>query len=147
MIRHNKLLAAVVAIATLLVLLVTFELGVMLGYREAAFSYHLNDGFNRNFGAGGAGFGADATHPHPHGSMGQIVSLALPVITVESPDRPEQQVRIGSSTIVRDQERTIRADELTVGEQVVVLGTPNDQGEVEAALVRVVPAPAGTNHP
>ena len=53
----------------------------------------------------------------------------------------EKTVVVTELTEIREFRDTIQVSELTVGDFIVVLGTPNEEGQVEAKLIRTVPPP------
>ena len=136
-----------IAIAVLLI----FQAGMFVGYRKAGFSYRWGDNYYRAFGGHRGGErmmggrmmdsfrGKDFTNSS--GAIGRIVSINLPVLTIENGDGIEKIILIADDTAVRRFRETINANELKIGDFVVVLGAPNDSAQVEAKIVRVMPNP------
>jgi hypothetical protein len=127
--------------------LVIFQVGVAFGERNASFAHRFGDNFERNFkdpsgvnltqrGVPGA-----ASMPGGHGAVGEIVSMALPLIVVAGPDNLEKTVVITDTTEIREFRNTIQASELRVGNFIIVLGVPNESGQVDAKLIRLAPPP------
>ena len=147
---RSKLFAGIVlGVCTILIMLCIFEAGVMVGYHEASFSSRWGQNYERNFGGMGMMPGLPDAHlPNPDGTFGKIISVSTQASTttlvVNSAQNPEEKIIIGSDALVRDHQNTLSSAALSVGSYVVVLGAPNDQGEIEAKLVRVVPAPGTT---
>ena len=79
--------------------------------------------------------------PGGHGAAGKIVSIALPLIVVAGPDNLEKTLVIDEDTEIREFQNTITKDKLQVGDFIIVLGTPNEAGEIEAKLIRLAPVP------
>ena len=79
--------------------------------------------------------------PGGHGAVGEIVSIALPQVVVAGPDNLEKTVLVGTSTRVREFQDEINVGQLKVGDFVVVLGNPNEEGQVDAKLIRLMPPP------
>lgn len=136
-----------VGILITIILLIIFQAGVAVGERRASFAYRFGNNFEKNFRdpRGGGfmqeGFPGGANMPSGHGAVGKIVSIALPLVVVAGPDNLEKTVVIGDTTEIREFQETIKADELTVGDFIIVLGTPNDEGQVDAKLIRLAPPP------
>jgi hypothetical protein len=132
-----------VGIVILVVVIMIFQAGMLVGYRKAAFSYHLHQNYFQNFGEapGAMGFMGDRNAPNSHGSAGVIVSVASDAVTVSSPGRAEQVIKISSSTEIRKLGTTITEADLMPGNFIIVIGEPNTAGEIEARLVRVMPSP------
>lgn len=131
----------------MILILFIFQAGVALGERKASFAYHLGNNFERNFKdpQGGffmpKGFSGVADMPGGHGAVGKIVSITLPLVVVAGPDNLEKTVVLTADTEVREFRTVIPASELTVGDFIVVLGTPNSEGQIEAKLIRLAPPP------
>jgi hypothetical protein len=65
----------------------------------------------------------------------------LPNIVIEGQNAVEETIVVSTSTIFRQMRDTIPATDLKADDFVVVIGEPNQNGQIEAKLVRVVPAP------
>ncbi|HBD24437.1 MAG: hypothetical protein A2566_01440 [Candidatus Zambryskibacteria bacterium RIFOXYD1_FULL_40_13] len=136
-----------IGLAIAVAILVIFQAGVFIGYRKATFGHHFGDNFERNFkDPKGMSFGfrggpAGMGMPGGHGAAGKIVSIALPLIVVAGPDNLEKTLVIDEDTEIREFQNTITKDKLQVGDFIIVLGTPNEAGEIEAKLIRLAPVP------
>lgn len=75
------------------------------------------------------------------GAIGKIASINLPAITIENTDGIEKIVLIKDDTIVRQFRETLKSSDLKIGDFVVVIGAPNDNAQVEAKIVRIMPNP------
>lgn len=144
-------------VLSVIVALLVFQAGVAVGYRKASFSRQLGNNFYRVFdgratssvmGPHGAGvpggkpfmmFGEGV--PGGHGAAGFVVSVSLPSIVVVGPDGIERIVVIGDETDIRRFRDTASSTELAVDDFVVVLGTPNNDGQIDARLIRILPPP------
>jgi hypothetical protein len=143
---RSKVFAGILAgVGITLIAVFLFEAGVTVGYHEATFSERWGANYGKNFGVSNdAMHGAlpDGNLPTPDGTLGKILSISpasgTSTMIIASAQKPEQKVLIDADTIIRSHEDTLTAASLTVGESVVVLGTPDEQGEIEAKLVRVV---------
>jgi hypothetical protein len=147
--RSKLFIGIIFGVCIMLVVMGIFEAGVMVGYHEATFSSRWGQNYERNFGSMGMMPGLPNDHlPNPDGTFGKIISVSTAASTttlvVNSPQNPEEKVVVSADTLVRDHMNTINATSLNIGSYVVVLGSPNDQGEIEAKLIRVVPAPSTT---
>jgi hypothetical protein len=142
-VRSRLFAGIVMGVGITLIVLCIFEVGIAIGYHEATFSSHWGANYGTNFGGGD--YGLDAHQPTAHGSTGKILSVdttgATTTIIVDGgTSHPEQKVLVTSDTVIRSQENTLTASALTVGVNVVVLGTPDDTGVIDAKLIRIVPA-------
>ena len=135
-------------IAIIVVALTIFQAGIFMGYRKASFSYRLGDNYERMFGIpphpGMMSPGDFLGFPHgeftsEYGTSGTIIKINLPTIIVEGNDRIEKVVTLNGKTIIRQFRNDIGAQDLKVGESVVVIGSPNSMAQIEAKLIRILP--------
>jgi len=142
---HGILIGLCVAIIILLI----FQAGVAVGHRKAAFAYKFGDNYYRAFDERGlrAPFmiGLRGGLPDAHGAAGAIISLTLPTFVVGGPDNIEKVVMVRDDTIIRRFDGEIQPTDLTVDDFVVVLGEPNEDSQIEAKLIRVLPPPEAGN--
>jgi hypothetical protein len=147
-IQSQSFKGVLIGIFIVIIALLIFQLGVVVGERKASFAHRFGDNFERNFrdpqGEGlmqrGIPLGGDM--PSGHGAIGQIVSISLPLIVVAGPDNLEKTVVVADTTEIRKFRDTIQANKLAVGDFIIVLGTPNDEGQVDAKLIRLAPPPS-----
>ncbi len=123
-----------------IIALAIFQLGIIVGSHKVRFAERLSGSFERNFGIRND-FMQDMMGIEGHGTVGKIVSVALPDIIVSGPDNVERTIRIGNETVIRQFREQISADKLSTGEYIVALGAPDVQGFIEAKLIRVLPPP------
>jgi hypothetical protein len=149
-VRSRLFAGIIIGVGVIIVLLCIFEAGIAVGYHEAVFSSHWGANYERNFGddsmMGSMGL-PDGHDPDPHGAIGQILSMSSSTLVIENDQKQEQKILIDKDTTVRNLENTISASALTVGNFVVVVGDPNDQGTIDAKLIRIIPAPPSSSVP
>jgi len=130
-----------IGIACVIIAVFVFEAGVAVGFHKAEYAAHWEENYDRNFGPsmmyGMPGGGV----PNPHGANGRIIDITLPTFVISGGNGPERVVNTSDDTVVRNGNQTLAPNDLTVGEYVVVLGTPSDDGNVEASLIRILPPP------
>ena len=144
---NSKLFAGIVTgVCITLVVICIFEVGVMVGYHEANYSSRWGENYTRNFGSGTMGMHGitDANRPMPDGITGKIVSVTHATassteLVISDSQHPEEKVLIVSDTIIRDHQNTLSPASLSVDEEVVVLGSPDTNGEIVAKLVIIIP--------
>ncbi|MFA6158316.1 MAG: hypothetical protein WC763_01695 [Candidatus Paceibacterota bacterium] len=140
---------ASVGLALICALLI-FQAGVAVGYRKASFSRELGNNFYRMFDGGFGSQGRGGMMPPPgfmfaenlpggHGATGRIASLNLPSFIVVGPDGIERVVVVSDDTDIRRFRETLEPADLVVGDQVVVLGSPDEAGQISARLIRIMP--------
>lgn len=134
----------------LIVLFVVFGLGIAVGYERAGFA----DGFDRNYFR--IFFGGPPTGPigmmvppmsgNLHGVVGTVIDLGTSTISVENQQNNEQSVVVFPGTIIRDGNNTVMIDAMEIGDQIAVIGEPNDQGQIVAHFVRILFTPSSTQN-
>lgn len=133
------------ALGSLILVLLIFQAGVWVGYRRASFAFRFGDNYYRAFGRpqnNFFGLNRDSMMSG-HGAVGKVVRVALPTIVVAGPDNLEKVVLINDETSLRRFRDTIKNTDLKTDDWVIVLGDPNEQGQIVAKLIRVMPAGAG----
>ncbi|MDO8515893.1 MAG: hypothetical protein Q7S28_01435 [bacterium] len=135
------------AIGTAIVLLLTFKAGAFIGFKKASFSYRMGEKYYRGvMGPERGMFGAmgDRNFRSAHGVAGSIILVGSSTIEIQARDGGEQTVLITPQTAIRRFRETISAGDLKAGDTIIIIGAPNDEGEIEAKLIRVLPPmPAG----
>jgi hypothetical protein len=76
-----------------------------------------------------------------HGTIGKIVSMTLPQIIIADRDGTEKTIIIDIKTDIRSFRNSIKAEALKVGDFVTIIGEPNNQGQINARLIRIMPTP------
>ena len=71
-----------------------------------------------------------------HGTFGEIIKINGDLV-IKGRDNTEKIIIIKDDTTIEKGRTAIKKEELKVGDQVVVIGSPNDQGQIEAKLIRV----------
>jgi hypothetical protein len=143
--ESKKVRGILIGIAGTLVVLGVFGAGIAVGSHKARFSENLGAGFERNFVGGKEdffmGFSDRSPMPGGHGAVGTVVGVAYPKVVVAGPDNIEKTVVLRGDTLVRKFREEGTTTDVVAGTFVVVLGNPDSQGQIEAKLVRIVPAP------
>ncbi len=141
---ENLLLKLVVLLGLLIIVVVIFLAGEEVGERKAEFSYHFSDNYNRMFG--GRMMLGDNTMMSGHGASGTIVKINLPTVVIEDKNNVEKIITIDNASIIKELRNTIASTTLKVGDEIIVLGTPQSNGDILAGLIRVLlPASATQN--
>lgn len=146
--KYSKL---VTALGILLAVLVIFGAGVFVGYRKADFSYRWSDNYYRDFGGPNSPLGmsdADDNAQTPHGAFGTVIGVNLPTFAVKGQNEAEKIIIVGPQTVIRTLRNSGTTTDIHVGQSVIIIGEPDDQGQIDASFVRIVPAPtSGTSAP
>ena len=143
-VRSPRFQGIMTGVGMAIIALVIFQAGVFVGYRKAAFAFKFGDNYYRTFGNQG---------PRPfqvpvgekfmdaHGAAGKIIGVSFPTFVVEGPDSVEKVIRIGEDTEIRRFRDVATSSDLVAGDFVVILGKPNENAEVDAKLIRIMPPP------
>lgn len=83
----------------------------------------------------------DKDFTNSSGATGKIISVNLPELAIENADGIEKIILISDDTIIKRFRETIKADDLKMGDFVVAIGSPNDNAQVEAKIIRIMPNP------
>ncbi len=132
-----------------LIALISFAAGVKVGLHKALFSAHFGENYERNFlgdvgdrgGHSGRMMGKmmDKGMRNAHGMAGEILSMGDNTFVIKGRDNQESTVRLNESTIINRGKETVEFGSHTVGNKIVVVGKPQDDGVIAAHLVRVFP--------
>ncbi len=135
------------------ILLFTFEAGVYVGAQKAKFSMMWSKNYPQNFfpGQHAMPFPFDGTEDqtqtqeiepgdmNDHGAVGEIIKIDQTTIVVKGDNEAEKNVLIQSDTLIERGPDMIKISDLQTGDHVVIFGSPNDSGQIQAKLVRVLP--------
>lgn len=156
--NNRKIGVTLVVIGIVIYSLLVFRAGVSVGFHKAGFAGAFGRNLEANLigpgprmmGLAGLGDGRSAMYirrtfderlPGGHGAVGEVVDTDLPRIVIESPDNLERTILIGSTTKVRKLQQQARPEDIRVNDFIIVLGNPDDAGQIAAKLVRIMPAP------
>lgn len=137
----------IVVLGVLLVALVIFVAGAAVGYRHAVFSNRWYGNYARGFDSPLSPFAPfmhDGDDLNPHGTFGDIVSFDPPYLMVKGQSQAESVITVGPGTVIRRIRAFGTTTDLMPGERVVIIGTPDDNGRIQASFIRVMPGPASS---
>ncbi len=146
-IKTKPVKIAVCAVAGLVVLLLIFGAGIEVGFRKASHSFRWGENYHRNFGGPRQGFMQDMgrlgkeDYMDANGTVGQILKIDGQTITMKGRDNVEKIILVDTKTSIRSARGTISFAELKPDDLIVVIGEPNDAGQIVAKFVRVMPPP------
>ncbi|MEI8174754.1 MAG: hypothetical protein WCG28_02265 [bacterium] len=138
---ESKILVGILyGIGIIIVLTLIFSIGVSVGFHKASFGRAWGDNYERNFGMmpSRQGFGKD-NFPNSHGAIGKIIKIELPTIIVQDKDNTEKVILIKNDTEIQKMKTNIQTTDLSINDFIVVIGTPDSQGQIEAKFIRVMP--------
>ncbi len=131
-------------IAAFIILLLIFKAGEMVGIKKADFSCRWSDNYHRNFGGPKAGFlggFGDRDFIEANGTFGQIIKIDGSTLVVKGRDDIEKIVIVKDATTIKGLQDTVKLSDLKVDDYIVTIGDPNDSGQIEAKLIRLLPTP------
>jgi hypothetical protein len=133
----------------LFIVLMIFQAGMLAGYKKASFGRNWGDNYERNFGFPpdgsrmmGGEFGGLGNFPNAHGAIGKIIKLELPtMIVLDEKDNTEKVVVVNDKTEIRLMRDVTTPEKLKLDDHIIIIGEPNSSGQIEARLIRFLPAP------
>ncbi|MFA5062177.1 MAG: hypothetical protein WC526_03450 [Patescibacteria group bacterium] len=130
----------VIGLGALIIVLVIFWAGIMVGSREARFSYQWGANYHHLFGPPpGPLLGGGADFMNPNSAAGTIIKVSTSTLLIKGDDNTEKSVVISNGTLIRSLQNTLSPSDLKVDDQVVILGEPSSTGQIEAKFIRVFP--------
>ena len=143
--KKHAFIAIAGLVAALAILLIVFQAGVTVGFRKADFNCRWSENYHRNFGgpppAGMMGLIDQDDSVQSHGVFGRVIGTATGSLVVKQNDGVEKVVLLDDDTVIQMLRTRVAPSEVHVNEMAVVIGSPNDQGQIEAAFIRLLPPP------
>ncbi len=148
--NNDVLKRIIIALGIFTAIVLIFGLGIFVGGMKAKFSYRWAESYHKNFAGPREGFFGNWQLPPPsdfinsHGTFGQIIEIKENTLVIKGEDDVEKIVLIKDDTTINRFREIIKVTDLKVDDFVVVIGSPNEAGQIEAKLIRVLPpAPLG----
>lgn len=146
--KHKKLFQnpdilkwIIIGLIGFIVILFSFGAGVKVGTHKAKYSYRWAESYHKNFGGPRGGFMGDwRSFPagdliSGHGVFGEIIELNDSGFVVRGRNDIEKIVVTTNDTIVKKGRQTTEND-FKVSDRVTIIGSPNEEGQIEAKLIR-----------
>ena len=134
----------ILAICGLIILAFVFGLGVFVGTEKAEFSFRWADQYHKNFAGPQGGFFGDDTmgqnFTDANGIFGQIIKINGGTVVIKGKDNVEKNILVSDKTTIVYLRKNIKLSDLKINESVIVIGDPDNNGQIKAELVRVMPA-------
>lgn len=136
------------AVGIIAIALFIFQIGVFVGYKKASFSFGWSANYHRNFGGPEQkGFMARLPFPpelrdneflNPHGIVGTILKIdGNTTIIIKGKDNAEKVIIIPENISIFDRKEDIKISDLKIDDEIMVIGSPNRQGQIEAKFIRI----------
>ncbi len=130
---------------SIFILFFVFQAGMITGFKRASFSRDWGNNYEKNFGPIHKPFSfirdGVGNLPNAHGAIGKIIKVEYPNIVVLDKDQTEKIVNINDQTNIIERKEKVGKEILNVGKYVIVIGSPNGAGQIEAKLIRIIPSP------
>ena len=133
----------IIGLAIFIIAVLIFWAGMFMGTMKARFSYRWAEQYHRNFAGPKGGFFSDWRMPpfgdfiESHGVFGEIIKINDNDLVIKGRENIERIVVVNEKTAIKDGFKDIKISDLKVGQVIVVIGSPNDQGQIEAKLIRI----------
>ncbi|MGC8651411.1 MAG: hypothetical protein ACP5RX_02255 [Minisyncoccia bacterium] len=133
----------------IIIFFLIFSLGVLVGETKARFSFHWLENYPQNFAGPRQGFLNNWQQlPFPsgeileaHGTFGKIIKINTGDFVVEGRDNLEKVIQVSDKTIIRSFRNinaSLQITDLKIGDYVMVIGSSNNQGQIDAQFIRVL---------
>jgi len=135
----------------LIILLLIFKAGMVVGFKKANFSIQWGQHYSQNFAGPRDSFLLRTFGPDEYieanGAFGQILQVNKDSLIMIGASNVEKIILLKDDSIIRAQKRELKLNELRVGDNIVVIGEPNENGQIEAKLIRIMPTPPPNQMP
>ena len=143
--KESKVKKIIYILVLIFFALIIFQAGMFFGFKRASFSYMTGEQYFRQMnGKPGDQFFMGMNRgdfENSHGATGKVISINLPSVVVADRNGIEKTIIISSSTDIRQFRDSVKPEDLKVNDFVTVIGNPNNNAEVEAKLIRIMPDP------
>jgi len=149
LIQSKPYMALVLLVAAIAVIFLIFGAGMYVGYHKARFSYQWGENYHKNFGGPRGGIFRDFGGKDlidANGIDGRVIKVVpstnsgqAATLIIKGRDNVEKIVLVKEDTVIRRFTETIKLGDLKVDNNIVAIGEPNDQGQIEAKFIRTMP--------
>ena len=142
-INHDVLKWIIIGFAGFAVAVSIFSAGMFVGGMKAQFSYRWAENYHKNFAGPRVGFLGDwkkdlsgGDFIEGHGAFGEIIEINVTGFVIKGRNDVEKIIVTTEDTVVKEGKATVE-DELQVGDHIVIIGSSNEQGQIEAKIIRI----------
>lgn len=144
-VESNKFKVLIYILASFFILMFVFQAGMIAGFKKASFGNNWGENYERNFGPSRNKLplfmDGMRDMPNAHGAIGKIIKVDFPNIVVLDKDQTEKVIIISDTTNILERKEVISKDKLILDKYIIVIGSPNDSGQIESKLIRIIPSP------
>ena len=133
-----------ILVSIIIFLIVSFQLGMFVGFKKASFSYKNGENYFREMN----GRKDDPMmgirredFQNTHGAVGKIIKISPDSIVILDKDQKEKAITVSTSTLIKRVNEDIKLSDLQIDNFIAVIGAPDDNASVYAKLIRVMPDP------
>jgi hypothetical protein len=150
--KHDILKWIIVGLLAIVAIVLVFGLGVFVGEKKAKFSYLWAENYHRMYAGPKAGFLRSLRMPpfptfdefiEGHGTFGEIIKIEGNNLVVKGRGNVEKVIIVTEKTVIKSGREDIKFSDLKIGDVIVIIGSPNDKGQIEAKLIRIFPPKTG----
>ena len=119
-----------------------FGVGIWVGQKRAEFSFHWMENYQRNFGGPGMGMAPNFINKNTmgaHGIFGTVIKIDGTTLIIKGKNAIEESVEVLPGTTIVNNAGVITISDIKINDAVVIIGSPDDLGEVEAKFIRILP--------
>jgi hypothetical protein len=146
--KQDILKRIIIGLGIFALVVLIFGAGIFVGGIKARFSYRWAESYHKNFAGPPAGFFDNWRMPLPppgdfiegHGTFGEIIKINDSDMVVKGQANVEKIIIITKDTVIEKGRETGKKEELKIGDQIIIIGEPNDSGQIEAKFIRVLPS-------
>lgn len=135
--HFNKLL---IVLAAIVVLVFVFSLGIFVGHEKARFSQRWGENYYGNIMGRRGMMNFDRPGFNAHSGLGQIIKIDGNSLIIKDQANLEKTILVTDKTAIIRDNQNITITDLKVDDKIVVIGRPNNQGQIEPKFIRVLPA-------
>lgn len=134
----------IIGLAGFAIIVLIFGAGIKVGTLKAKYSYRWAENYHKNFAGPQGGFLGDFRRGfgdkdfiNAHGAFGSIIKIDGSTLIIKGKNDVEKTVLVSDKTEINSRRETVKASDLKVDDQIVIIGSPNEQGQIEAKLIRL----------
>jgi hypothetical protein len=143
--RTDILWRIIMVLLGLMVAMFIFQFGVYIGKSKAENSFKWAENYHKNFAGPKGGFMNDwqqfagRDFSNNHGVFGDILQINGDEIVIKSNNNEEKIIVVNNQTAIMQDRQPIQKQALKIGDNITVIGEPDNQGKTTAKMIRVFP--------